>query len=214
MPQVRVTSAALEVLHLSLDDPELLTAARAVVERGEDLDAWVRSPLRAGAVAIIAASSSVDTGRLTRAVDQATTKVDNTIQVALTKFEAAIAAAVDPDNGPLAIASRAVVDRLSIGVTKLMAGPNATVPETVRLAVNGVTDDALAEITRSLQATATNTQRVLTQDRDAVRKDVVDAVTGQFGHLTEVVEALWSEGGRPRRACECQVQHARQGRRL
>ena len=187
---VRLTPAGLEVTRLVIADPDVLRAARSSADRGDDLIEWLVTALRAGAVAITAAGSGSDLTRLQQALERVAVDVDGRVRQGVDRLEAAVNAAVDPHHGQLAAASQAAVTRLAEGVGKLLTGPEATVPATVQAAVRAVTDTALAEITRSLSATAAATHAAITADRDAVRRDVVTAVNGHFGQLSTTLNDI------------------------
>ena len=188
---VRLSSAGLDITGLRItDDQDVLTAARAAADRGEDLTTWVRTALRAGAVAITAAGSGTDLTRLHQALERVASDVDGRVQHCVSRLETAVTSAVDPHHGQLATASQAAVTRLAEGVSRLLTGPDATVPATVQAAVRAVTDTALAEITRSLAATSSATQRAIAADRDAVRRDVLQAVQGQYSQLSTALTQI------------------------
>jgi hypothetical protein len=137
---------------LDLGEEKRLARARAVCERGDDLGEWVTGAIRIGAAAVAAAATGADLHRLQQALDQVSATVDQRVQDGMARLETAVAAAVDPHHGQLALVSQAAVTRLAQGVAALVTGPEATVPARVQVAVREVTDQALAEIARSLAA--------------------------------------------------------------
>ena len=76
---VRLTSGGLEITGLAVTDPDVLTAARAAVDRGEDLTSWLRTALRVGSIAMRAGSSSADLTRLHQALERVASDVDGRV---------------------------------------------------------------------------------------------------------------------------------------
>lgn len=165
---VQLTDNGLLIRSLLVREPEILSAARTALARGDDLDAWLLLLLRTGAVAVTAAGSNSDLSRVERAVESLGSSLDYRVTTAMSKLEHTIDKAVDPQGGTIAVASQAAVSRLSEGVGRMITGPSATLPETVRASVQSVTDPVVAEINRGLAANAAANRQAITAERDAL----------------------------------------------
>ena len=131
------------------NDTDIMTAALEAQRRGVALESWLQNVIRAGVAAVRVASSGADLAQVERLINTLTQRVETSVTGSLTDLTTQVARLSDPADGDLARASQAAVDRLAYGVQKLLLGEQAVLPETVRAAVRGVTEQALAEIQRS-----------------------------------------------------------------
>lgn len=180
---VKVADGAVRVSNWHSTDPDVMSAANAAQGRGEDLATWFDVVVRAGAVA----GSGADLARLERAVEGLTVGVASQVTSALGQLERAVAQAVHPRDGELAMASQAAVTRLADGVARLITGPEATVPMRVQAAVKETVDRSLDEIQRALAAQSSHVANLVSGDRDELRRSLLDSVSRQH---TELVVAM------------------------
>lgn len=182
-----LTGNTLVIRAWQTSDTDVVGAARAACARGEDLDGWISAVVRSGAAATTVASAGADLSRLERAVDTLGEAVTRQVTSSLGQLELAVARAVDPRDGQIAAASQAAVSRLADGVSKLLTGPDATMPARVQLAVREVTDQSLGEIQRALAAQASSVQTAVTTDRERLHQALLATVHHQHHELLDAV---------------------------
>jgi hypothetical protein len=184
---VTLTPTALQISHLLVDDPEVLHAARRAQAAGEPLEAWLIGLMRAGAVALAAVTSSRDLSELSETVRRTGVQIDEVVRRSSEQLSAMVRQAVDPDQGPMAVATRSQIDRLSEGVARLVTGSDAVLPSSVRASVAGVTSEVLAEIQRALGNTVMQVQQAVSQDRPILGQGLQQLLTQ---HSTTVTQQL------------------------
>lgn len=89
--------------------------------------------------------------------------------------------------------TRSVENSVQDGVAWLVTGPDATVPIRVQAAIRDVLDGALPGITRTLTATASETQRAVSIDREAVRAAVSATVRDQCAELVRQIREIHTQ---------------------
>jgi len=212
---VTLAPDGLHVSHLLVDDPEVLHAARRAQVAGEPLDAWLAGLLRAGAVALAAVTSSRDLSELNETVRRTGVQMDEAVRRSSEQLSAIVRHAVDPDQGPMAVATRAQIDRLSEGVARLVTGSDAVLPSSVRASVASVTSEVLAEIQRALGNQVMQVQQAVSQDRQLLGQGLQQllaqhstAVTQQLTELREQVSVAATP--RPRSSAAIGADHEQQ----
>lgn len=187
---VVLTRDALEITHLRVGDPQVVAAAQAAADRGQDLAEWTGAALRCGATALGAAAPSAETAALRGTVQTLEAQIRCTVDESLGRLELAVRGAVDPDEGALALASQAAVTRLAQGIQALITGPDAAVPARVQQSVSGVLDQAKAEIGRALAAQSAALQQAVARDRETGQAAILQALGPQLAALQQQMTAL------------------------
>lgn len=190
VPVLRVKHDELLVSHLAVTERRVVEAARAAVERGDDLATWCVNVLAAGTAAVEAAGAGTDLARVDAALERVRTDVETTLQAALSRLDATVAKATDPTNGDVARAAQDAVNRLAAGVQRILTGSDALLPEASSRALRQVTDGALAEIHRLLDGDRKHLAQLIAGDRERAAVEMAQAIGAQNAHLGEVVAQL------------------------
>lgn len=188
--QVAVNGQEFVVGNWRTADLAVLTAARAAAERGEDLGAWLTRVVAIGAAAVNTAGTVTDVARIDSAMDRLDRQVRTSLDAALARLGDTVSKATDPETGDVTRAAQAAVDRLAIGVQRVLTGPDALLPEAAARAVGQVTNSALAEIHRLLDHDRQALARMVAQDRDRTAVELVAAVSTHQAELNGVVSEL------------------------
>lgn len=193
-PDVRVTGRELQVRAWSTRDSTVLAAAHAAVEQGDRLDEWLGRLVSIGAGAVTSASTHLDMARVDRALERLETEVGTTVEAATSRLTETVRQATHPETGEVARAAQSAVDRLALGVQRVLSGSEGLLPEATTRAVGQVTDRAISEIHRLLEQDRQQLARLVADDRDRVAVEIAKAVsahTGDFGSvMTELRELL------------------------
>jgi hypothetical protein len=191
-PGVHVTLEArqLNVARWSTSDLTVLAAARAAVERDEDLGAWLARVVGIGAAAVSTAGHSSDLTRIDSAMDRLDRQIQTSLEAATTRLGESVQRATDPETGDVTRAAQAAVDRLAAGVQRVLTGPGALLPDATTRAVSQVTNTALAEIHRILDQDRKALAQLVAQDRDRTAIELVAAVSTHQSDLTGIVTEL------------------------
>ena len=187
---VTVTDAHLHITALLVEDPDVLAAAHRADAAGQPLEVWLLALLRAGAVALAAVGSSRD---LTETVRRTGEQMDEAVRRSSDQLVAVVKHAVDPEQGPLALATRTQVDRLSEGVARLVTGTDAVLPSSVRASVTGVTSEVLAEIQRALGTQVMQVQHAVSQDRQLLSEGLHVLLSAHSTTVTQQLTGLQAQ---------------------
>ncbi len=179
----------LRITGASIGDGDILRSATSAQHRGQDLEQWLISTLRLGAVANEAASSGADLHKMQTAIDGLASRIDAVVTASTSSLSDAVTRAVDADSGPLALASQRAVDRLASGIGRLIH-ENGDLPRSVRSAVTQCTDQALNEFHRAVAQHSETMKLAVGQDRNAVKDAVLAALQSQHAELTRTVSEL------------------------
>lgn len=191
---VVLDGTALQVTRWSTTDAEVLAAAQAAAASGESLADWLARTLAVGARAVNAANGAVDHLRLEAAVARVEEQMAAKLNEVLARMGDTLERATHPATGDMARSAQAAVDRLAMGVQRVLSGPDALLPEAASRAVAQVTDRALSEIHRLLEQDRQHLAATVLQDRQSVAAEVAQAVS-QYGVeyrdvMTELRELL------------------------
>lgn len=186
-PTISVTDTSVLITYTLLTDPDVVAAARSAETHPGGLAHWLEAVTKAGAFVLGASAQRTEIAGLERAVQEVGGAVQAAADNSITRLSLAVERAVDPIDGPLAAAVQAAVTRLATGISTLVTGENAALPQAVRSNVRAITDQALAEIGRSLSATVTQVHAAVANDRDLLRQTLQQTLAA---HHAQVGTAL------------------------
>lgn len=187
-PKAIVTSHNLVITTWLTGDSHVVAAAQRAEEQG-DLLAWFDAVVRAGVLALESVRSSAELQRLETSMDALGATVTTGVEASLQRLDDRLSATLG-ENGQLALASKAAVDRLAHGIGALLVGPEARVPATLERSIRSVTDTVQADLQRTLSSTAAGLQQAVAEDRLQVSQQLHATLAAQIEPIRASVEEV------------------------
>lgn len=175
------------LLHLSITEPAVVTAAHDAQRAGVDLSVWVTQALLAGATALQASGAMVQRAELQAQIDRAVQGVQAAADGSVLRFEDSLRGLLDPSSGALGQASQAAVTRLAQGIDLILTGPEALLPLRVRTSVSESLAVVTGEWQRTVAGQAEQLRAFVETDRAQMREALTEALAEQGERLAGAI---------------------------
>jgi hypothetical protein len=187
---VTVDDTALLINGLVVRDTEVVQAARTVGREGSALDGFVQRMLKAGIAASSAVSHSNDLALLERAVRDADQKVGAAVQQQLAALQEALRVSAEAEISRLTTGTNDALERLSLGVTRLVSGDTGVLSQSVQGSVRDLVEETRRALQELMVLQARTTQTTLNDDRERIRVVLADQLGVQHRELRVQLDGI------------------------
>ncbi len=209
--EVELTDGQLRITRWSCQQQDVVLAAAAAKQRGQDLTDWIATIVRIGVAAAAAGGTGEDVARVERAVEVLRDGMTRHVDAALDKLSGSVETSVAATDARLSRAAGEAVDRLAQGVSQIVLRPDGLLPTAIQKSVNDVAASTLAEIHRLLQTSTADLRSTVHQDREAIRAQIAAIVQQNHREVTEGLHVLRAALQQQAAVAEAESRNSRKG---